>query len=66
MNLCVGLCTPPVGTCLFLGCGIAETTVTKVMRHILPLFAAMVITLLICIFVPEISMWLPDKLGFVK
>ena len=66
MNLCIGLCTPPVGTCLFLGCGIAETTVTKVMRHILPLFAAMLITLVICTFVPEISMWLPDKLGFVK
>jgi len=66
MNLCIGLCTPPVGTCLFLGCGIAETTVTNVMRHILPLFAIMIITLLICTFVPEISMWLPDKLGFVK
>ena len=66
MNLCVGLCTPPVGTCLFLGCGIAETTVTKVMRHILPFFVAMVIALLICTFVPAISMWIPEKLGFVK
>jgi tripartite ATP-independent transporter DctM subunit len=66
MNLCIGLCTPPVGTCLFLGCGVVQTTVTKVMRHILPFFVAMIITLLICTFVPEISMWLPDKLGFVK
>ena len=66
MNLNIGLCTPPVGTALFLGCGIAGTTVTNVMRHILPLFATMIITLLICTFVPEISMWLPDKLGFVK
>jgi tripartite ATP-independent transporter DctM subunit len=66
MNLCIGLCTPPVGTCLFLGCGVVETTVTKVMRHILPFFVAMIITLLICTFIPEISMWLPDKLGFVK
>ena len=66
MNLCIGLCTPPVGTCLFLGCGIAETTVTRVMRHILPFFGAMVVTLLICTFVPEISLWLPDKLGFVR
>jgi len=66
MNLCIGLCTPPVGTCLFLGCGVVQTTVTKVMRHILPFFVAMVVTLLICTFVPEISMWLPDKLGFVK
>ncbi len=66
MNLCIGLCTPPVGTCLFLGCGIAETTVTRVMRHILPFFGAMLVTLLICTFVPEISLWLPDKLGFVR
>ena len=66
MNLCIGLCTPPVGTCLFLGCGIAETTVTKVMRPILPFFLAMVVTLLLCTFIPEISMWLPAKLGFVR
>jgi tripartite ATP-independent transporter DctM subunit len=66
MNLCIGLCTPPVGTCLFLGCGIAETTVTKVIRPILPFFVAMVVTLLLCTFIPEISMWLPTRLGFVK
>jgi tripartite ATP-independent transporter DctM subunit len=66
MNLCIGLCTPPVGTCLFLGCSIAGTTVTKVIRHILPFFISMVITLLITTFVPEITMWLPDKLGLVK
>lgn len=66
MNLCIGLCTPPVGTCLFLGCGIAETTVTKVIRHILPFFVAMIIALLLCTFLPQISMWLPGRLGFVK
>jgi len=66
MNLCIGLCTPPVGTCLFLGCGIAGTTVTKVMRHILPFFVAMIVALLICTFAPQISLWIPDKLGFVK
>jgi tripartite ATP-independent transporter DctM subunit len=66
MNLCIGLCTPPVGTALFLGCGIAETTVTKVMRHIMPFFVSMVITLLVCTFVPEISMWIPQKLGLVR
>jgi tripartite ATP-independent transporter DctM subunit len=66
MNLNIGLCTPPVGTCLFLGCNIGETTVTKVMRHILPFFAAMIIVLLICTYLPSITMWLPAKLGFVK
>jgi tripartite ATP-independent transporter DctM subunit len=66
MNLCIGLCTPPVGTCLFLGCGIAQTTVTKVMRHILPFFAAMIIVLFICTYVPGISLVLPRLFGFIK
>jgi len=66
MNLCIGLCTPPVGTCLFLGCGIAETTVTRVIRPILPPFLAMIVALLLTTFIPEISMWLPTKLGFVR
>jgi TRAP-type C4-dicarboxylate transport system permease large subunit len=29
-NLCIGLCTPPVGTCLFIGCGVGKTTIAKV------------------------------------
>lgn len=66
MNLNLGLCTPPVGTALFLGCNIADTTVTKVIRHILPFFVSMIIVLLICTYVPEISMWVPEKLGLVK
>ncbi len=66
MNLCIGLCTPPVGTCLFLGCGIAETTVTRVLRHIVPFFVAMIVSLLICTFVPQLSMWIPDLFGFVR
>jgi len=66
INLCIGLCTPPVGTVLFLGCGIGQTTVTKVMKHILPFYAAMVAVLLICVYVPEISLALPRWVGLIK
>ncbi len=66
MNLCIGLCTPPVGTVLFLGCGIANTTVTKIMRHLIPCFAAMVVVLLLCTYIPEISLALPRLLGLLK
>jgi len=66
MNLCIGLCTPPVGTCLFLGCGIANTTVTKIIPKILPFFVAMILTLLVCSFIPALSLWLPDVLGLLK
>ncbi len=66
MNLCIGLCTPPVGTVLFLGCGIANTTVTKIMRHLIPCFAAMVVVLLVCTYTPSISLAIPKWLGLVK
>lgn len=66
MNLCIGLCTPPVGTCLFLGCGIANTTVTRIIPKILPFFIAMIVTLIICSYIPALSLWLPDVLGLLK
>jgi tripartite ATP-independent transporter DctM subunit len=63
MNLCIGICTPPVGTCLFLGCGIAETTVSKVIRHLLPFFAAMIAVLFLTTYVPWLSLVLPEAFG---
>ena len=63
MNLCIGVCTPPVGTCLFLGCGIAETTVSKIIRHLLPFFAAMIMVLLLATYIPWLSLALPEVFG---
>ena len=62
MNLCIGICTPPVGTCLFVGCGIANTTVTKVILHILPFFIAMIVVLFIITYIPQITMVIPAAL----
>lgn len=64
MNLCIGICTPPVGTCLFVGCGIANTTVTRVIKPLLPFFAAMVVVLFIITFFPALSMAIPQWFGF--
>lgn len=62
-NLCIGLCTPPVGTCLFVGCGVGQTSISRITRPLLPFFAAMVAGLLIITFVPAISMLIPKLLG---
>lgn len=62
-NLCIGICTPPVGSCLFVGCGIAKTTITDVLRHILPFFFAMVIVLFIITYIPWLSLALPKALN---
>ena len=59
MNLCVGLCTPPVGSVLFIGVSVANTTIQKVIKPLLPLYVAMFIVLLLITFVPEITLWLP-------
>lgn len=63
-NLCIGLCTPPVGTALFVGCGVAGTTIAKVWRPLLPFFAAMAVVLLIVTYWPALSLILPRLLGF--
>lgn len=65
-NLCIGLCTPPVGTCLFIGCGVGKTSIAKVTKMMLPFFAAMVTALLVITYVPATSLWLPVKTQQMK
>ncbi|WP_416384490.1 TRAP transporter large permease [Salinimicrobium sp. HB62] len=60
MNLCVGLCSPPVGSVLFIGVSVAKTSIQKVIKPLMPLYVAMFIVLLLVTFIPEISLWLPQ------
>lgn len=60
LNLCIGLCTPPVGTILFVGSGIANISVSKVIKPLLPFLAIMIIVLMLVVYIPEISMLLPN------
>jgi tripartite ATP-independent transporter DctM subunit len=64
LNLCIGLCTPPVGSVLFVGCGVAGTSITRVIRPLLPMYVAMVLALVVVTFVPWLSLWLPRLFGF--
>ena len=59
LNLCIGICTPPVGTLLFVGSGVAKVSVTDVIKPLLPFLAIMVIVLMLISYIPEISMFLP-------
>ncbi|WDE95614.1 TRAP transporter large permease [Lentisphaera profundi] len=62
-NLSIGLCTPPVGTCLFVGCGVGKSSISKVTRPMIPFFLAMVVSLLFITFFPTLSLWLPKVFG---
>ena len=59
LNLCIGLCTPPVGSVLFVGVGIAKTSIEKVVRPLFPLFVAMIVALFLITYIPQLTLWLP-------
>ena len=65
-NLCIGLCTPPVGTCLFIGCGVGKTTIANVTKTMIPFFLSMVCALMVITYVPAISLWLPVQTKQLK
>jgi TRAP-type C4-dicarboxylate transport system permease large subunit len=63
LNLCIGLCTPPVGSVLFVGCGVAGISIQKVIKPLMPLFIAMLVVLILVTYLPELSLWLPRFFG---
>lgn len=65
-NLSLGVITPPVGNVLFVGTRVAELRLEPVTRRLLPFLLALLIMLLVVVFVPHISMWLPAQLGLVS
>lgn len=66
MNLCIGLCTPPVGSVLFVGAGIANTTIEKMFKPMLPMYLAMFIMLMLVTYVPAMSEALPRLFGLYE
>ena len=61
-NLAIGLCTPPVGSALYVGCAIGKTSLEKTSVAMLPMYAAMIVALMLVTFIPAISLWLPGLL----
>ena len=59
LNLGIGLCTPPVGAVLFVGCAVGNIPIWRVVRTIWPFYIAAVATLLLVTYVPALSLWLP-------
>ena len=62
VNLGLGLCAPPVGTCLFVGCAVGKLTIEKAVRTIQPFYLAIFVAFMLIPFVPAISLTLPGLL----
>jgi len=58
LNLGIGLCHPPVGSILFVGCAVGKVTMEQVMRQIWPFYAVMFGVLMMVTYIPDISLWM--------
>ncbi len=63
MNLGIGLCTPPVGNTLFVGCIVGGMKMEDVVKALWPFYIAMIVVLFLVTYVPPIAMWLPSLLS---
>jgi len=63
LNLGIGLCHPPVGAILFVGCAVGKVTIEQVLRRIWPFYAVMFLVLMLVTYLPQLSLWLPRALG---
>ena len=63
LNLGIGLCHPPVGAILFVGCAVGRVTIEQVVREIWPFYAVMFLVLMLVTYIPTISLWLPRMLS---
>ena len=60
LNLGIGLCTPPVGTVLFVGCAVGKIPIQEAMRSIWPFYFAAFVALMLVTYIPATSLWLPS------
>jgi tripartite ATP-independent transporter DctM subunit len=58
LNLGIGLCHPPVGAILFVGCAVGKVTMEQVMRQIWPFYGVMFIVLMLVTYIPSLSLWM--------
>ncbi|WKS99060.1 TRAP transporter large permease [Gallibacterium salpingitidis] len=61
-NLSIGICTPPVGSALFIGCSVGGIKINQVIKPLLPFYAVLVLTLFLVTYIPDISLFLPRVL----
>jgi TRAP transporter, DctM subunit len=65
-NLCIGICTPPVGSALFVGCSVANVSINSVLKPLLPFYVVLFITLMMVTYIPALSLTLPSwVMGYI-
>ncbi len=63
-NVALSLFTPPIGSCLYVACGLSNTSIEAVTKPLLPFLLVLIMTLLLISYVPEITLLLPRMMGY--
>ncbi len=63
VNLTIGMCTPPLGVCLFVSAGIAKVSLREMMHDLCILLLPLMILLLLITYFPAIITWLPNAMN---
>ena len=66
INLYIGLITPPMGGCLFLSMAISNLKMERIVKALWPMLVIEIAVLVLLVYVPEITMFLPRVLGFLE
>ncbi|MCY1151740.1 MAG: TRAP transporter large permease [Sphaerochaetaceae bacterium] len=63
LNLAIGLCTPPVGSALFVGCAVGKISIEKATKSMLPFYLVMVVVLICITFIPQLTLAIPSLMA---
>jgi tripartite ATP-independent transporter DctM subunit len=62
VNLSIGMLTPPLGICLIVASGIADSPLEKAVAQLAPFFIVLILDLMIITYWPPLTLWLPSLL----
>ena len=63
VNLTIGMCTPPLGVCLFVSSSIAKISLKEQMKDLLPMLAVLIIVLMLVTYIPSLTLFLPNLIN---
>ncbi|MFZ0113268.1 MAG: TRAP transporter large permease subunit, partial [Xanthobacteraceae bacterium] len=66
LNMMIGLALPPHGLLLFVISNLTATSLADIFREVPIFIVTMIAMLLLVTFVPDLVLWLPRLVGFIK
>jgi tripartite ATP-independent transporter DctM subunit len=66
VNLAIGYCTPPMGVSLYITGAMVNKDLFYVTKAVIPFIAIQIGVLMVMTYMPNLVLWLPRVMGFIK